>query len=853
MDESDAADVSTWYADTDGDGWGDDSTGVESCSSPAGFTATAGDCDDGDASISPDATETCNGVDDDCDGSTDGTDAADVGIWYTDADGDGYGDLSSATIACTAPSGTVSDASDCDDGDATVSPAGSEVCNSTDDDCDGVVDDGASDASTWYYDADGDGEGGSDLTADACTQPSGYVTSSSDCDDLDASSHSGGTELCDGADNDCDGTADNGALDATTWYADADGDGYGSTSTVDTCDMPSGYAATGSDCDDGDAAINPAASESCDGVDNDCDGSTDESDAVDADTWYADADGDGYGDESTTSLSCSEPSGYTATGGDCDDTDATINPDAEELCDSVDWDCDGLTEDYEGDDSYVWYADADGDGYGDADGMIEACTQPSGHVVSGSDCDDTDATIHPTAADIPGDGVDQNCDGSDECGDLNCDGYPDLVFAQARDSSSYEIDSAVYWGSAAGYSDSDRTDLPTNGANAALVEDIDEDGWKDILFVGYRDDSTYQSDSIIYWGSSTGFSASDATDLSSWGPINGCIGDLDLDGYKDIVLPGYYDGNYGTYTYIYWGSATGYSSSDSSEWVDYGVRYCEIEDLDQDGWPDLVTSTYYDTNDYTNSHVYWGSSTRMDGTSYTSLPNYRSFGLLLTDVDEDGWTDILLPTYYDGNYSTSSRIYHGSSAGYSTSDLTTLTTYGARDVAVADFDQDGRNDILWAQYYSGSSYYVSSYVYFGTALGYNTSTRSSLPAYGVGDVEVVDFDGDGWEDIYLSSYRDGSSSWETTSYVYYNDDGGGFVASDTDALVTYGSHNSAVADLNADGYPDIVASNYYDGATYAVDSFIFWGSASGFDDGDRTDLGTTGAWRVTIVGAETAE
>jgi hypothetical protein len=111
----------------------------------------------------------------------------------------------------------------------------------------------------------------------ACTQPSGYVADATDCDDTSASINTAGTELCDLVDNDCDGTVDeDDAADASTWYADTDSDGYGSTSTTVSCTQPSGHVANSQDCNDGEPALNPGADESCDGLDNDCNGTTDD-------------------------------------------------------------------------------------------------------------------------------------------------------------------------------------------------------------------------------------------------------------------------------------------------------------------------------------------------------------------------------------------------------------------------------------------------------------------------------------------------------------------------------------------------------------------------------------------------
>jgi len=90
------------------------------------------------------------------------------------------------------------------------------------------------------------------------------------------------------------------------------------------------------------AAVTPGATERCNGQDDDCDGTTDEPDAADATTWYADVDGDGWGDDLDTTVSCTAPSGFAADGGDCDDGDASVNPGAIDLCeDGYDDDCDG--------------------------------------------------------------------------------------------------------------------------------------------------------------------------------------------------------------------------------------------------------------------------------------------------------------------------------------------------------------------------------------------------------------------------------------------------------------------------------------------------------------------------------
>ncbi len=427
VDEDDALDAWTWYIDVDGDGYGNVAVTVVACDQPLNFVADATDCDDDAADRYPGAPETCDGEDDDCDGIVD-EGAVDAGVWHADLDGDGYGDVDASTEACTPPPDHVADATDCDDGDPGIHPGADELCNGIDDDCDGVSDeDDALDAVPWNADTDGDGYGDPDATALACDAPPNYVGDATDCDDGDAAVFPGADELCNGLDDDCDGVSDeDDALDAATWYEDADGDGFGNIwSTWDACAPPLDHVANHDDCDDDDPAVNPAADEICDGVDNDCDPSTNE---------QADGDGDGF----------------AVCDGDCDDADVAVNPDAEEVCNGVDDDCDPATDeeaDVDGDGVSICEGDCDDDDPDNAPGNPELCDgfdndcdgAPGPDEVdgdgdgwllcpdlpAGGDCDDADPLTYPGAPEQC-DGVDNDCDGEadeDVDEDLDGDGY----------------------------------------------------------------------------------------------------------------------------------------------------------------------------------------------------------------------------------------------------------------------------------------------------------------------------------------------------------------------------------------------------------------------------------------------
>ena len=378
-DESDAIDLSTFYADVDGDFYGDPTSTVDSCERPSGYRTNDLDCDDSDAAINPGASEIWyDGTDQDCDGLSD-----------YDADYDGYD--------YDAYGGT-----DCDDTDASINPGATDTWyDGVDSDCDGASD----------YDKDGDGEDSS-------------AYGGGDCDDEDTTINTGEAETCDGVDNNCSGDESD-ASDAVTYYADADYDFYGDpSSSVDACSRPSGYRTNDLDCDDTDATVNPGAAEVWyNGIDNDCDGLSDYDadydgydydayggdDCDDADasinpgaseTWYdgVDADCDGASDYDKDGDG-EDSSAYG--GDDCDDEDATVNTSATEIWyDGTDQDCDGAS-DY----------DKDGDGY-DSD------------AYGGDDCDDEDADTYPGAPELA-DKKDNDCDGVDEVTDTDGDGLTD--------------------------------------------------------------------------------------------------------------------------------------------------------------------------------------------------------------------------------------------------------------------------------------------------------------------------------------------------------------------------------------------------------------------------------------------
>jgi len=406
------ADTITCFEDEDADGYGTVALVLAadgSCDAVDQESTVSTDCLDTDPSVNPGAAEVFDdGIDQDCNG-------ADTVSCFLDGDLDGHG---IATVVagtdgdCSDPGESTTD-DDCDDADDTRYPGAPEVVgDGIDQDCDGF------DSADCFQDLDGDGVGSTTTvtSADAdCTDP-GEAPTSGDCDDSDPTVFAGAVEVADdGIDQDCSGT------DTITCFLDGDFDGFGGTGTVlasdgDCNDL--GEDLTSSDCNDGDDLVNPLGIDiPSDGIDQDCNG-------VDAIECFNDGDFDGVGTSSTSTAldgDCDDP-GESTLATDCDDTAGTVFPGAPEVAD------DGVDQDCNGTDTVTCYVDGDLDGVGGPATSLQPdgdCTDP-GEGVDGDDCDDTNPDVYPGAPEVAGNGIDEDCDGSDTVVcylDADNDGY----------------------------------------------------------------------------------------------------------------------------------------------------------------------------------------------------------------------------------------------------------------------------------------------------------------------------------------------------------------------------------------------------------------------------------------------
>jgi hypothetical protein len=381
--------------DDDNDNFCD--SGMTRVGTPGTCTVAGADCNDTNALINPSRQENCTTAEDDnCDGSFSSINALGCVTYYQDGDNDTWGSNTSQCLCAAAAPFTATKRVDCNDGDAAVFPSASaETCDNKDNNCNGVTDEGCD------IDKDGYCATGMTVTSNqACT--SNAIGGGQDCGPEDKNVAPGKPELCNNVDDNCNGNTDEGCDDDNDNYCD---------SALTTVGTPTTCTAGGGDCNDANGNIRPAGTETCDGVDNNCNAQTDEVNAVGCSTRYYDGDQDGFGVNSTI-CACGPTGLFTATNNtDCNDGCPTCKPGGGELvCDNFDNNCNGSVD--EG-------CDVDNDNF--CTSSMTTIGGPSTCTGGGGDCNDGNASIYPTRAEACNN-VDDDCDSSideqaqDACG-----------------------------------------------------------------------------------------------------------------------------------------------------------------------------------------------------------------------------------------------------------------------------------------------------------------------------------------------------------------------------------------------------------------------------------------------------
>jgi len=472
-------------------------------------------------------------------------------------------------------------------------------------------------------------------------------------------------------------------------------------------------------------------------------------------------------------------------------------------------------------------------------------------------------------------------------GDVNGDGYADVMIgAPSYGSSRGRV--YLYYGSATGLTTTAGVTLTGAtagdqlGRSIAFAGDVNGDGYADVI-VGAPGHNTGTGRIYIFPGSASGLGITptaiiDGDSLSSFfGQTVAFAGDVNGDGYGDVVVGAYGLDNYRGGAYLYGGSATGldstamFTATGENAYDYYGYSVASAGDVNGDGYADVVIGAYGYNDDQGQIDVYHGSAsgllsapavTLMGQTSGDGFGGSASFA---GDVNGDGYADIIVGAGGSHSQQGQAYIYQGSSTGLATTPAITLAGESAGDgfgIVVApagDVNGDGCADVLSdARDYGSSTGRV--YAYDGGAHAVSPEPvrtftgAASYSYFGIDANSAGDVNGDGYSDVIVGAY--GEDNYTGRAYVYYgSNDGVGSVPTVTlTGEITnsyFGGSVASAGDVNGDGYSDVIVGAFYY-LTYTGRAYVYYGSPQGLNSTPGLTLTGEGIWNSFGVSVASA-
>jgi len=493
--------------------------------------------------------------------------------------------------------------------------------------------------------------------------------------------------------------------------------------------------------------------------------------------------------------------------------------------------------------------------------------------------------------------------------DFNKDGLNDVFFTNHQFSltgnpnlANRMIDSYLYYGSKKGFSNENRQNIQTIGAWGANAEDLNNDGWTDLLVCNFREHYSYEVPSFIYWNGPDGFSLLNRTPLYEHGAQGNAIADLNGDGHLDIVITSMMGNSRGDFdpNYLYFGNEKGaYSVENRLELPGREAYEQAFSDLDDDGQVDVLLLNRGEVTRLANEvWIYWNEKNDFNSWRITGLPSYAALGVEVADLDRDGYLDIIISNGKEqskdtkGNPLPGSFIYWGGPQGWPVTERSELPVVLTRACAVCDINGDGFLDIVFGQ--QGKWGDASIFLGNGTRVfdetrrmriegsnGAGTPGVADLNRDGLLDIAfahdknvlvyyqqkdgmfpenkaqrikvqaktmcVADVDHDGWLDLICPYYKgNGKRSANSTILLGGSE---GYHLERSVKLPTDGGTGSIVSDFNRDGFNDVFFFCHRADGSYNevgkfgdhhTNSLIYWGSKTGFDDQNRQEIPSVG-------------
>lgn len=480
-------------------------------------------------------------------------------------------------------------------------------------------------------------------------------------------------------------------------------------------------------------------------------------------------------------------------------------------------------------------------------------------------------------------------------GDFNRDGLADVavggfVGPGGDGEKDYATEVRIYWGATTRtLVTTPPSALPALGANTLRSADLDADGFLDLAVANHRDQGSFDVPSYIYWGGPKGFAAARRTELTGFGPASLAIGDLNRDGRLDLYLANRDSGltkeAAALHAYVYWGNAhRSFSAASLTKVPLLGGYSCAAGDFFDEGRGSIAY-----TDDQGVLLVRFDARRRVIGRVRVELP-FGPMTCTAADLNRDGRLDLVVGSIAKGG---SLAVLRGVEGGFAapqllqprvqvltsavadlggtgklelvlggrggwlrcriledgTPDLAHATRvtgdFQIQHLAVADLNNDGRPEVVAAHYRDMTTRRnaIDSAIYWNRAGRFSLEDRTPLPTFGAHWVSVADTQNTGRLDAVFSNYH-GETTRTLPLFIYPADAAAAFAEAQRRTLPAYSSSSHYAADIDADGFNDLVVFNHSGpvgevgtvtkSGRHAVGSWVYWGAPEGFDATRRT-------------------
>jgi hypothetical protein len=494
-------------------------------------------------------------------------------------------------------------------------------------------------------------------------------------------------------------------------------------------------------------------------------------------------------------------------------------------------------------------------------------------------------------------------------GDINGDGFIDLVIAcRQPDGKKTEL-SWIYWGGKEGFSDSHRTPIQSYRACDVAVGDLDLDGYDDIVLCQNRTEDSFTHESLIfrgtpreifdepirvethdarrvfitkssdekkphlifinhfsgackdtvkasvYYGSQDGYSSDRREDLIASGAVEAICTDLDDDGWIDIVLVNaseYSRNSEDPGSFVLLNRKNGFPVKPDVILPTVHAHGGSCADLNRDGYLDLVIGSGCFNSKNPEIVIFYGKEKGFDvenaihiRTERNGIVYSEARWLYLADLNNDGWLDLIVPQIK----SDRSFILWGDEEGFSMDRLQLLSVYHASCARVADLTGNGYLDLIVGGHRQSLEGPADSfvYIYWNGPEGLREDRKMLLPANAVNSMAIADFNGDGTLDLFVACYASPRER-DVHSFIYWNRKGKGFSAEDRTRLFTHSASGCIACDFNLDGRVDLAVANHKVEGNHYGWSAVFWNGHDGLDGNRVTRLPTSGPHGMTSIG-----